>query len=569
MSRRLDRRFAVLEIVLVACVLALAGTTFALHVIGATSWLIGMTVLAVGLIMVVGAKSTVRRMVSPIERAIEEVEETVRASGERLSAPTFSRSTRLLLPEMTGAIDDAIDRMRKSYARMADVALTDAVTSLPNRQYFTSALETELAPASAGGPPPPCALLFIDLDQFKAVNDRLGHAVGDELLRAFAGRVMRLLRRGNATFARLAGDEFTILLPGAGGVAGAERIAARILDALREPFSVAENRLAIGASIGIAYAPRHGTDVDSLLQSADKAMYRAKADGRSRVRLFSDDLGADEAAAGDNARALGAALRGAARAGEFVLHLQPQIDVATGSVIGAETLIRWNHPERGLVMPGDFIPLAEDRGLIAEIGQWVLTEALAMIEDLPELGDGSRLSINVSMRQLETDIFVDTVERALAESGVDPRRLELEMTESLVMLDASILGPKLTRLRRLGVSVAIDDFGTGYSNLARLRSLPIDRLKIDRSIVADVGHSESARTIVQTIVGLAHGLGYQVVAEGVERPAEQDLLAVIGCDAVQGFGIAKPMPKAAFRDWLQMRRTTTLRPLAGTLSSSS
>ncbi|MBV7257427.1 EAL domain-containing protein [Pacificimonas sp. WHA3] len=507
-------------------------------------WLFFVACLSLGAVALLCSQVLVARALDPISRAIEEIETTVQKAGRDHALPDFSVGTRIVLPEVTRSIDRAVDRMRNSYSEMESTALTDAVTGLPNRLHFSALVRKHLPyeDDDAG------ALLFIDLDQFKAVNDSLGHSIGDELLQAFAQRVRGLLRKGNSIFARLAGDEFTIFLPGKGGIEISQAVADRVLEALTRPFTIGEHRLTVGASIGICHAPADGNDYDTLMRNADTAMYRAKALGRNRAQLF-------EAAMHDQARErleLENALRGAVDAGEFIIHLQPQVDCKTGQIRAAEALLRWEHPVRGLLPAGEFINVAEETGTIVEIGTWVLEESLGIIGKLQGLGPNFRLSVNVSVRQILAPGFVDSVEHALEKTGADPKQLELEITEALVMEDIADIAPKLAYVRSLGISIAVDDFGTGYSNLARLKALPIDRVKIDQSLVRDISASGSSRTIVQAIVSLAQGLGYESVAEGVEAEVQQELLTLMGCEVMQGFSIGRPMDEDAFFAWAKI-----------------
>ena len=459
---------------------------------------------------------------------------------------------------MTSTLDRTVERVRHEYDDLAAIARTDAVTGLPNRTHFAEVVSKVLPPADETA----CAILFIDLDRFKSVNDSLGHKVGDELLREFSRRMLTLLgqecmEEQRPVFARLAGDEFTIFLQKLDGIEPAEQLAEKILLDLEMPFLLDEHQLTLGASIGVASTCGAGgrTDnlriscYDRLMQQADTAMYRAKEEGRNRLKTFANEMH-------DNALErleLENCLRGAAQAGEFTLHLQPLVKTGSGVPVAAEALLRWNHPEHGLLLPGSFVEVAEDTGLIVEIGDWVLKEAVALSGRLASAEVPMRIAVNVSLRQMEASDFISKVEAAIADSGGDPSLIEIEITESLIMRNAADTAPKLAHLRALGMSVAIDDFGTGYSNLARLKSLPIDRLKVDRSLIKDLALSSSARTIVQAILSLAHGLGYESVVEGIETPVQKDIISVIGCNLLQGFGIAAPMTEAAFIEWAKAR----------------
>ncbi len=547
LARRLAVRLLSVQALLLVAVTALACAISFWLPVSLPAWAFVVAVGITGIILALGAQASVAHLILPVTTAISEIENTVQQATQRMAPPRFTERTRRTLPEVTEAIDRAVNRIRSSYRAMAGAALTDPVTGLPNRKHFVElmagSLPTENSKAS-------CALLFLDLDQFKAVNDSLGHAMGDELLRAFARRVSGLLRQDGAVLARQAGDEFTILLPGPQGVAAADAVAERILTALKKPFRIAEHRLTIGASIGICRAPQDGGDFDTLMRNADTAMYRAKAAGRNQAQVFEPSMHEDARERLD----IETCLRGAAQAEEFTLYLQPQVSCRTGEMIAAEALIRWNHPQRGLLMPGAFIDIAEQTGIIKQVGSWVFEEAIAMLPRLNEVGNTFKLSINVSMQQIESLRFLPYVDAVIARTGLDPSRIEVEITESLVMADDCDIAPKLRHLRALGMTIAVDDFGTGYSNLARLKTLPIDKVKIDRSLIADIGQSATSRTIVQAIISLVQGLGYVSVGEGVETDIQRDILTVMGCDIIQGYGIARPMEESAFIDWAKQAK---------------
>ena len=444
-------------------------------------------------------------------------------------------------------IGGVVGYLRDVRLRLIFYAQHDALTGLHNRAAFTARLERALARTPAQST---TSLLFIDLDGFKLVNDKHGHAVGDALLREVAERLKERVRRGDLV-GRLGGDEFTVLLTNITKPEHSADVADKLLDALTTPFTVDGKMLSIGASIGVAHYPLHAGDADTLIQCADSAMYRAKYGGKNHCQIF--DGAAPVPAHGRTE----ARLRDALERGEFKLYYQPQLSLQSGRVEGVEALVRWEHPERGLVSPDEFIPVAERTGLIVPLGTWVLREACRQAKAWEAAGFAPlRVAVNVSALQFAQDDFVASVAGCLAESGLEARRLELEITESLLMQDVEGAVTALHRLRALGVHVAIDDFGTGYSSLAYLQKLPFQRLKIDRSFLFsldDAPHGPSEAAILTAITNLAHNLGKQVVAEGVETLAQKRFLEEIGCDTAQGFLFAKPLPAAEVEHLLERR----------------
>jgi diguanylate cyclase (GGDEF)-like protein len=433
------------------------------------------------------------------------------------------------------------------------MALYDPVTSLPNRVYFKREGERVL---NARGADEHVALLFIDLDGFKEVNDSLGHAQGDQVLAMVADRLRVVVRAesqaagvSSPVIARLAGDEFTLLFPAVKDSDDAARIAKRALDALSEPFHSGPQSVNIGASIGVALGPRHGADLTILMKAADIAMYHAKRNGRSQICLYDDGHAAAFSHKGETERAL----REALVRDEFMLVYQPQLCARTGAVVGGEALLRWNHPAEGMKLPGEFIPIAEESTLIVAIGDWVIDEVVIALRRWRDAGMTQRLTFNVSRRQIEGPRFFVKLRDAMRRSGSPPWLLELEFTETAAMRCSDSVLAELAALRADGVSIAIDDFGTGYSNLARLKDIPLDRVKLDQSLVSEVDVSEHARTIVAAAIHLIHGLGLEVIAEGVERQGQLDVLRAIGCDAFQGFAFAKPMSEGELIAWIAGR----------------
>ncbi len=437
---------------------------------------------------------------------------------------------------------------RKAFEeQLSHQAFHDALTHLPNRALFMERLGHALARSRRQGSL--VAVLFLDLDNFKIVNDSLGHEAGDSLLLTVAERLAACVRPGD-TVARLGGDEFTILLEDLDDEAQAGGLAERIAAALSEPLRVSGREVFTTASLGIACESGAtlgaGRTPDDLVRDADTAMYRAKTEGKSRSVVFNAGMNAQAV----NRLELEMDLRRALEKEEFRVFYQPIVSLESREVCEVEALVRWEHPVRGLVPPGDFIPLAEETGLIVPLGLWVLCEACRQVRAWQEAARGSqkrlRLSVNVSARQLQQPDLVAKVAEVLAETGLTPACLKLEITESVMMLDADQTIPRLHALRALGVHLAVDDFGTGYSSMAYLSSLPIDTLKIDRSFVAKMSRSEDDAAIVRAIVMLAKTLGLQITSEGIETPGQLALLCDLGCDQGQGYHFARPLPPADF-----------------------
>ncbi len=418
-------------------------------------------------------------------------------------------------------------------------ALHDALTGLPNRKMLAARFEELLEP---GREPAGTALLMIDLDRFKEVNDTLGHQCGDQLLVQVGRRLLAAVREGD-TVARLGGDEFGVLMLGVADTEAAMALADRIQLALEQPFRVEGIDLDVEASVGVALAGK-GLDVASVLRHADVAMYVAKRQG---LGSFAYDPSAD----GHSPARLSllGELRGALRRHELVLHYQPKISLSTGDVVGAEALVRWQHPKRGLVPPGDFVPLAEHTGLIRSLTKYVLDAALAEERRWIDAGRPLPIAVNLSARNLLEDGLVEQIVRLLKRHDVPANLLELEITESTVVTEIAHVGTLLARLRALGIRVAIDDFGAGFTSLAQLKNLQVSELKIDRSFVAAMAKSGSEELIVRSVIELSHNLGLTAVAEGVETPTELATLAGFGCDVAQGFHLSKPLPSEVFADW--------------------
>ncbi len=457
------------------------------------------------------------------------------------------------MPAVAAAVDSLFAEVRASIENAHALGMYDAVTSLPNRLHFRAEADKLLGErARSDDKDVPGAMLFVDLDRFKAVNDSLGHARGDQLLVMVANR-LRLLVTAEISendvrrplVARLAGDEFTLFFPEIVSVAEIERIARRVALAISEPFELHGHSVDIGASIGIAINPDHGTSIETLMRAADIAMYRAKARGGGQHCLFSAELANEHQVKVETE----AALTEAVQRGEFLLALQPQLSLRTGEITGAEALIRWNHPRDGMRQPASFISIAEQTGIIAEIGEWVIAEVASMLGAWNREGNAQRVAFNVSPRQLDRSDFFARMRHAFAEQQVPLSLIELEFTESAAMEVSDAVLAELQALRADGAKIAIDDFGTGYSNLARLRAMPLDRVKLDPSLIAEIETSEKARVVVQAVVQLIHGVGCEIVAEAVENVAQADILRAMGCQTVQGFVFAHPMFEEEYRAW--------------------
>jgi diguanylate cyclase (GGDEF)-like protein/PAS domain S-box-containing protein len=438
------------------------------------------------------------------------------------------------------AIFSDITERKKTEERIKNLAYFDVLTGLPNRRLFTDRLQIAIANAHRHNLP--LAIMFLDLDLFKRINDSLGHGVGDQVLVETAARVAHCIREGD-TVARLGGDEFTILLPEIDHMEDAAKLAERVIAQVKQPFMIDDHELYVTTSVGIAVYPEDGTTVETLIKNADTAMYRAKDLGRNSYQMYTPAM---------NARsferlAMEASLRHAVRRGEFKLVYQVKVDLGTGHMSGVEALVRWHHPEMGLVSPVDFIPLAEDMGVISEIGEWVLMEACRQCKAWHDLGLPSvRIAVNVSALQFRETKVPEVVARALQQSGLDPQYLELELTETVLMQRVDEVVVVLRELRAMGIRISIDDFGTGYSSLSYLKRMPIDALKVDRSFVNDIFGDDDTVTdegaeIVSTIINLAHNLKLKAIAEGVETAKQAEFLRSKGCDEVQGFLISRPV----------------------------
>jgi diguanylate cyclase (GGDEF)-like protein len=428
---------------------------------------------------------------------------------------------------MRGVVTD-VTAQRRAEERVSYMAHYDGLTDVPNRFLFNESLSRALN--RDGGH---AGLLYLDLDHFKSINDTLGHHFGDQLLKAVAQRLEETIDPGDM-IARLGGDEFAVLVA-ARNLDRIDETAARVVAELGRAFPLEGHDVVTGCSIGIACAPEHATTTETLMQSADLALYTAKSNGRNRVARF--EPGMDEAA--QSRRLLELDLRASLGKDEMQLLYQPLVEIESGEIVGYEALLRWNHPARGLVMPSDFIPIAEDTGMIIQLGEWVIRQALSEASRWPEHLD---VAVNLSPAQMRSPNLVPTIVNALASSGVTPRRLELEITESILMQDSDANLDLLHKLRALGIKIALDDFGTGYSSLNYLRSFPFDKIKIDRCFVSEIDSREDCKAIVRSVVGLANSLGMVTTAEGVESLDQMTLLHREGCTHVQGFLFSGAIP---------------------------
>jgi diguanylate cyclase (GGDEF)-like protein/PAS domain S-box-containing protein len=442
-----------------------------------------------------------------------------------------------------------VTEAHRAEASIQHMANYDQLTGLPNRTLLHAHLDAALARMKKDGRG--FALLSLDLDRFKQVNDTLGHAVGDRLLVEVGHRIVAELREDDIV-ARFGGDEFVVLQQSAAEAAQADALARRLVEVLSAPYEIDGQRLLVGASAGIALAPADGDNGDDLMRNSDLALYRAKTDGRGAHRFFSAEMHAVSQAR----RIMEIELREALQAGALEVHFQPLVDLDDAEITACEALARWRHPTRGFIPPVEFVPLAEETGLILQLGAFVLRRAC---EAAVGWRNGIRVAVNLSAIQFKTGDLVGLVKTTLAETGLEPNRLELEITESILIDDKDGVLRRLSELRGLGVRIALDDFGTGYSSLAYLQSFPFDKIKIDRSFVQDVVMRPDAAAIIGAITGLATKLGMCTTAEGVETEAELDWLRDNGCGQVQGFLISRPLPPKAIALLMRARTTCTSR----------
>ena len=496
-----------------------------------------------GTIWIVEDITEQRRSAEALRRAHDELEIRVRERTEALA----EANTRLRA--------EIVER-ETAERRIRHLAHHDALTGLPNRRLLHKRLDDALAAAREGNGSP--AVIFIDLDRFKTINDSLGHAVGDELLKAVARRLTEALRPGD-TVSRVGGDEFVLILGDAAGVEDATAASDRLLDRLSRPYEISGHSLRVTPSLGISLFPRDGDDAQTLLSRADAAMYQAKAEGRHCSRFFVEQVQRTST----HRLHLESELHGAIARGELLLHYEPRFDLAAGTLCAVEALVRWRHPQRGMISPAEFIPLAEETGLIQPIGEWVLGEACRQRRLWQERGFAmGSVAVNLSAQQFRIRNLADSVRRIVDAAGIDPATLEIEITESTLMHDTAQTLETLKALAALGIRISIDDFGTGYSSLSYLRRFPVHLLKVDRSFVHDVPGNADDATIVRAIAGLARNLGLRIVAEGIENQEQMRFLQEVGCDEGQGFLFAPPMPADELERRFAHRCALPVRPVA-------
>ena len=445
-------------------------------------------------------------------------------------------------------VRDIRDR-HAAQARIHHLAHHDALTALPNRMAFMAQLDARMSAARIDGST--LALLFIDLDNFKRVNDSLGHLVGDSMLQTVAERIKHALRASDMV-ARFGGDEFMVLLTQAQHREAVEDVARKLLVAIEQPVLAEGRQISVTPSIGIARFPGEASTPAELIKHADSAMYLAKSRGRANFQFFDPSVVSSAYAA----LVMESEIAQALERHEFVLHFQPQVRIDDGAVVGAEALIRWNHPQRGLIYPNDFIPAVEQQRLMLPLGQWVIAEAVRWAKRWADAGIGPRapIGVNLSTVQFQSMGFVEAVEQLLSEAGLPGSTLELELSERMLMDDLPEVKQRLAQLKALGLHLSVDDFGTGYFSLRHLKELPIDKVKIDRSFVQDLPHAIDSVAITRAIIQMASSLGQRVIAEGVETAAQRQFLAEQGCDELQGQAVSPPLPAEEFERWLALRR---------------
>jgi diguanylate cyclase (GGDEF)-like protein/PAS domain S-box-containing protein len=488
-------------------------------------------------------------MASEQETAYESV--VIDKAGQRLPVEFIVRTIMRHGQKLRMTVVRDLRDREAARARIQYQAHHDALTGLPNRTAFMERLDHLIAASRAntqeGQVVEGMALLFIDLDHFKRVNDSLGHLAGDTLLRTVAHRITSCLRQTDLV-ARFGGDEFMVLLQHGGSKAEVEEVASKLLSAVEAPVSVESWPLSVTPSVGIALFPHDGTTADALIKNADTAMYQAKAKGRAGYCFFTPEMAsnayADLVMEGELAQAL--------NRGEFELYYQPQVKAQSGDLVGVEALIRWHHPTRGLLMPDDFIPVAEQQRLMLPIGQWVLRQAVRAAVRWHAQGlNLGPVAVNLSTMQFQSGGFVDAVAQILAEEGATGGLIELELTERMLMADLCGVRRRLAQLSSLGIMISVDDFGTGYSSLGHLKELSIDKMKIDRSFVSDLPGDADSAAIACAIIQMARSLGITVIAEGVETEAQRTHLARLGCHELQGELISKPLSAEDLERWIE------------------
>jgi diguanylate cyclase (GGDEF)-like protein len=492
--------------------------------------------------------SAINENLTPIENQfVDALSEASRAAYKMLQAIMLAASPGLLILGTLLSLR-ILQHRKRADDRVRHLAYHDDLTSLPNRLMLTQYLDRALSRHRRAATQ--LAILFMDLDRFKVINDSLGREAGDGLLRQVAERLRAQAREGD-TVARMGGDEFVVVIENQANLLDISACARRLIQELSAPYALGKNDCHVTLSIGISIFPTDGSDSQELLKAADAAMYRAKETGRNNYQYYLPSMNVHTLERLELESDLGYALE----RGELLLHYQPKVQIATGLIMGVEALLRWQHPRRGLVPPLQFIPLAEETGLIVAIGEWVLATACARTKawQLQGMADLS-VAVNLSARQFADPMFLSRLTQIVHASGLDPSSLELEITESVVMSHGESAVAALEKLKSLGVQIAIDDFGTGYSSLAYLKRFPIDTLKVDRSFICDIPADSGDMKITRAIIAMAHGLKLKVVAEGVETAEQLDFLRSQHCDAAQGYFLFRPLPDAEVTKALGLNR---------------
>jgi diguanylate cyclase (GGDEF)-like protein len=500
--------------------------------------------------------STVNDNLTPIENQfVDALSEASRTTYQWLQAIMLA-ATPALLSLGTALSMRILQQRRRANDRVHHIAFHDDLTALPNRLMLNQRLDQALSRHRRAGSK--LAILFMDLDRFKVINDSLGHEVGDGLLRQVADRLLAQSREGD-TIARMGGDEFVVLIENHDNLKDISAYAHRLVEQLSAPYLLGKKDCHVTLSIGISVFPSDGNDSQALLKAADVAMYRAKEMGRNNYQYYLPSMNVHTL----ERLELESDLSRALERGEFLLHYQPKVEIATGLIIGTEALLRWKHPVRGLVPPMDFISLAEETGLIVPIGEWVLATACAQNKVWQDLGlTKLGIAVNLSARQFSDSMLLERLTRIIHASGLDPSSLELEITESVVMSHGECAVGVLEQLKSIGVQIAIDDFGTGYSSLGYLKRFPIDTIKVDRSFIRDIPADSGDMKIARAIIAMAHALRLKVVAEGVENAEQLKFLRAQRCDAVQGYFLYRPLPADEVAEALRINRRQCVSGLA-------